>query len=366
MLRDLYSEKRSPCSQRELDMIIAGHRRYLARQGGARGRLVSVTLDGLNLAGYQLAEVDFAGASLVGTSFLRASLGRASFYCADLRKADLRHADLRHADMRGASFRGANLSHAALDNADLRAAMMMQMMGSGQVTLIDQGDLPDQAGAVGGERGVDFSNCSMKGVCFANANLKGVNFNGSLLNGANFRGARVTDASFVGAVISGVKDLAVPPEALAGAIADVSEASMEMLGAFRAKLEAHQQCVATGGAQGQAAVLDGADLRPLRSHIAGRRLTGLSARGAIAIGVDFSGCELQGARFDGADVRDANFSGADLRGASFRGANISHANFAKSDIRVLRLLNGNARETDFSDSQQSDSPFAAAIVDAAA
>src|SRR5580658_5049680 len=138
MLRDLYSEKRNPCTQREIDIIATGHKRYLTKQGGARGRFVSVTLDGLRMAGYQLAEADFAGASLIGTNLGRANLERASFYCADLRKADLRHANLRHADMRGASFRGANLSFALMDHADLRAGMMMQM-GGGKVTVIDHG-----------------------------------------------------------------------------------------------------------------------------------------------------------------------------------------------------------------------------------
>jgi len=367
MLQDLYNEKRSPCTQRELDVVMAGHRRYLSKQGGARARFVSVTLDGLRLAEHQLSEADFAGASLVGTNLARAKLERASFYCADLRRADLRHADLRHSDMRGASFRGANLSFATMDNADLRAGMMMQMMGGGGVSVIDHGDLSQQAAsAPGGERGVDFSNCSMKGTSFANANLKGVNFNGALLNGANFRGAKLADVSFVGAVISGVKDLAVPPGALKGAIGDTPEATGATLAALRPKLDAHQQWIASGGAQGSAAVLDDMDLRPLARYFVGRQWTGLSARRAMAIGVDFSGCQLQGAKFDGADIRDANFGRADLRGASFRGANISHADFAKADIRILRLANGNAHATDFAESQQSDNQLATAIVDEAA
>jgi uncharacterized protein YjbI with pentapeptide repeats len=339
----------------------------LSKQGGARARFVSVTLDGLRLADLQLSEGDFAGASLVGANLARATLERASFYCADLRRADLRHANLRHADMRGASFRGANLSFAAMDNADLRAGMMMQMMGGGGVSVIDYGDLSEQAAsAPAGERGVDFSHCSMKGISFANANLKGVNFDGALLNGANFRGARLVDVSFVGAVISGVKDLVVPTEALRGAITDAPEATGATLAALRPKLDAHQQWIVTGAAQGCAAVLDDMDLRPLARHFVGRQWTGLAARRAIAIGVDFSGCQLQGAKFDGADLRDANFTRADLRGASFRGANISHANFAKADIRILRLMNGTARATDFFESRQSDNQFATAVVDEAA
>jgi uncharacterized protein YjbI with pentapeptide repeats len=367
MLRDLYNEKRNPCTQRELDVVIAGHRRYLSKQGGARARFVSVTLDGLRLADHQLSDADFAGASLVGSNLARAKLERASFYCADLRGVDLRHANLRYADMRGASFRGANLSFALLDSADLRAGMMMQMMGGGGVTVIDHGDLSSQAASVpSGERGVDFSNCSMKGISFANANLKGVNFSGALLNGANFRGAKLSDVNFVGAVISGVKDLVVPPDALKGAILDAPEATAATLATLRPMLDAHQQWIATGGAQGSAAVLDDMDLRPLAKHFVGRQWTGLAARRAIAIGVDFSGCQLQGAKFDGADMRDANFARGDLRGASFRGANISHANFAGADIRILRLVNGNARATDFSDSQQSGNQLATALVDEAA
>ena len=367
MLRDFYNEKRNPCTQRELDVVIAGHRRYLNKQGGARARFVSVTLDGLRLADRQLSDADFAGASLVEASLAHTKLERASFYCADLRRADLRHANLLHADMRGALFRGANLSFAVLDGADLRAGMMMQMMRGGGVSVIDHGDLSEQASkATGGERGVDFSNCSMKGTSFANANLRGVNFNGALLNGANFRGAKLTDVSFVGAVISGVKDLAVPSGALTGAIFDAPEATAATLATLRPRLDAHQQWIATGGAQGSAAVFDDIDLRPLAKHFVGRQWTGLSARRAILIGVDFSGCQLQGAKFDGADLRDANFVRADLRGASFRGANISHADFANADIRILRLMNGNARATDFANSQQSANQLATALVDEAA
>jgi uncharacterized protein YjbI with pentapeptide repeats len=89
----------------------------------------------------------------------------------------------------------------------------------------------------------------------------------------------------------------------------------------------------------------------------------LSAKNAIAIGLNFSGCQLQGARLDGADLRDADFTGADLRGASFRGANISHARFGKADMRSLPLINGQVRAVDFTDATGLEEQFATCQLD---
>jgi uncharacterized protein YjbI with pentapeptide repeats len=69
-------------------------------------------------------------------------------------------------------------------------------------------------------------------------------------------------------------------------------------------------------------------------------LGGLSARGALAIGIDFSGAQLQAAKFDGADVRDANFSDGDLRGISLRNARLTHARFDRADLGRLMLTSG--------------------------
>src|SRR5262249_43236111 len=158
---------------------------------------------------------------------------------------DLSGARLVRADLRGASFKGARLSHAVLDAADLRAAMMMYVGAEG-VQVIDR-----ERAHKGTVTGVDFSNCSMKGVSFGNAKLDGANFTGALLAGANFKNAKLANASFKGAVLTGVnlKDLAVPPEALEGAIADITPEAAAKYEALKARLEAHQQWIASAGAQ---------------------------------------------------------------------------------------------------------------------
>jgi uncharacterized protein YjbI with pentapeptide repeats len=270
MLRDLYGEKRSPCSQREVDLIAAGHKRYLTKSGGARAQFVSVTLDGLRLADYQFPEADFAGASLVGANLSRANLERASFYCADLRKADLRHANLRNSDMRGASFKGANLSFAALDNADLRAAMMMQMLGPGRRHRRRPRRSSEQAGsATGGERGVDFSNCSMKGICFANANLKRREFQRRAAQRRQFprREARGCE------LCRGGHQRREGPGGTARGAERRDRRRLrgngDALAALRPKLDAHQQWIGRRRTQGQLPCSTTWTLRPLHKHFAG-------------------------------------------------------------------------------------------------
>jgi uncharacterized protein YjbI with pentapeptide repeats len=333
MIQDLYETKKVPLSQQDLNRILRAHELYVAHQGGMRAQLAHKILDGLVLANRNLEEADFSGASLVGASLYGSKLHRAILYCADLRECDLRAAKLTRADMRGASFKGAQLSYAVLDNADLRSGMMMHM-GAEDVSFSRQGEA--------GPQGVDFSNCSMKGASFGGAKLDGANFTGALPQGAMFRGATLTNALFKDAVLTGILagDLKVPPESLEGAVRDTTPEAAAKAGALKARLEAHQQWIATQGREGAPANLEGEDLRPLQNHLLGRRLSGLAARHAVAIGLDFSESQLQAAKFEGADLRGANFSKADLRGASFKDAKLAHANFTGADLRALPLANG--------------------------
>ncbi len=89
------------------------------------------------------------------------------------------------------------------------------------------------------------------------------------------------------------------------------------------------------------------DIRVAPGVFRNRALGGLSAPRAIAVGVDFSGAQLQGAVFDGADLRRANFQGADLRGASFVGAQLAHADMTMADVSPLQLPDGGMRPTRF-------------------
>jgi uncharacterized protein YjbI with pentapeptide repeats len=256
------------------------------------------------------------------------------------------------------SLKGANLAFAKLDNADLRAAMMMFMSPEG-ISIVDRSD-PNRGG---GDGTVDFSNCSLKRASFGNAKLEGANFSGAMLQGASFRGAKLINVKFDGAILTGVDLKDLPPEVLQNCITDVTPAALEKFEMLRSRLDAHQQWIVSGGKQGSHCVLDGEDIRPMQNLVVGRPLTGLSARGAIAIGLNFSGCQLQGARFDGADLRDTDFSGADLRGASFADAKIAHAKFDKADLRSLVLGSGQVRGTRFSDALGTASQFASALID---
>lgn len=344
MPRDPHQTKGVSRTQPELNIVLQAHERYAAGQGGLRAQLAHAILDGLNLANRNLQEADLTGASLVGACLYGSNLHRASLYCADLRDCDLRMSKLVRADIRGASFRGARLAYSVLDHADLRSGVMM-FVGAAGASLVDRNT--SGAGAPNGNEaarphGVDFSNCSMREVSFGNAKLEGANFTGALLQGATFKNANMKNCLFKNTVLTGVNlaDLHVSPEDLEGCVQDVTPEAAAQFGELKSKLDAHQQWIATQGLHGSPAVLDGEDIRPLHKLLVGRHISGLSARNVVAIGIDFSGGQLQAAKFDGADLRGANFSKANLRGASFKAAKLLHATFDDADLRPLPLADG--------------------------
>ena len=366
MLTDLHGQKRPKMAQTELNRLLMAYERHLTGRGGARTHFKMADLSGLNLANRILNEIDLSGASLVGASLHGSSLMRASLYCADLRDCDLRNAKMQGADLRGASFRGARLAFAVLDNADLRAAAMMHVQPEGISISGRSGGNKGESGArQNGQHSVDFSNCSLKQVSFGNAKLDDVNFTGALLNGANFRGAHMTNVTLRGAVLTGVdiEELHLPAEAFAGCVIDSTSETIAKAPALRDKLEAHQMWIASDGTRGAPAIFDGEDLRPLKKDFAGRQLAGFSARNAIAIGVDFSGCRLQGAKFEGADLRDADFSRADLCGASFNAAKLAHCQFAKAHLGNLVLVSGEVLPPSLSGAEAVPQQFRDAILD---
>ncbi len=355
MLKNLYEEARISLTQQELNAILVTHERYLAyQQNGRRAMLTRANLDGLNLANRNLAEADFSGSSMVGANACGSNLNHANLYCADLRYCNLQSAQLEAADLRGASVAGARLAFAKLDCADLRAATMMYSVG--RVKVISRDTPPP---------GVDFSNCSLKGASFGNAKLEGANFTGAILEGANFKNAKLVNVTFKNAVLTGVnlEQLDVPPSALEGAVVDVKPEAAAKLDTLKARIEAHELWITSGGKEGAPATLDGEDLRPLKAHFAGRQLAGLSARNTVAVGLDFSGSFLQAARFEGADLRDANFSGADLRGISLRAAKLAHAKFDKSNLGSLKLNSGTQLVPDLTGSDATSGQFFSAALE---
>lgn len=89
------------------------------------------------------------------------------------------------------------------------------------------------------------------------------------------------------------------------------------------------------------------DLRPLGDALSGRKLAGLSASGARAIDVRFTGSLLAGANFRDADLRGADFRNCDLRGASFRNCRLGFADFRGADLGPLVMRDGRRLETGF-------------------
>jgi uncharacterized protein YjbI with pentapeptide repeats len=205
----------------------------------------------------------------------------------------------------------------------------------------------------------------LKYVSFENARLDNVDFSDAVLHGAYFKGARLKNVTMRGAVLTGVdlRYLDVPPEAISECVTDVTPRAAAKAATLKDKLDAHKEWVTSNGRRGAAAVLDGEDLRPLWEHFAGRRLTGLSAKNAVAIGVDFYGCALQGAKFDGADLRDADFSTADLSGASFVGAKLGHARFDRAHLGHLRLLSGEVLSPNLCDAEALPLQFRDTLMD---
>lgn len=349
MPKRVFSDHGKALRQQELNTALKAHERVVNFQGGgAQAALAGTKLDGLVLANRNLAGADFSFASLVGTIAVGSKFDHADFRCADLSNSNFSSASLLRADLRGATICHAKFVFAKLDGADLRASTV-QHRGSGTA----------RNTKFSKSMRVDFSNASLKGASFGHARLDDVNFSGAILHGASFKNVQFSNVDFTNAIITGIdlSELAVPPEALEGCVTDVSPQAAAKADMLAAKLVAHQLCIASGGATGAPAVFDGEDLRALPDLLAGGTFTGLSARNANAIGIDFSGCELQGARFDGADLRECKFSNADLRGASFRGAKLAHAEFGNANLGCLYLPNGKTLAPDFTGTDAIDSQF---------
>jgi uncharacterized protein YjbI with pentapeptide repeats len=342
----------------ELAAILKAHEQFLARaSNGKRASFASRNLAGLDLSNRMLSEADFTGAVLYGASLKFATLERTNLFCADLRNVDGRYANFSHTDMRGATLTNSNLSFAKLDKADLRVGRLGQMGADGVEKIVDRSS---------GGTGVDFSYCSLRGASLEKANLSGANFTGTNFTGATFKGARFQNATFEGAVLVDVdlRDLQVPPAALKSCLLPPTPEAITRVSQLLKMLDAHQLWVATHARSGACAALDGEDLRPLPAAIGKFPLTAISAKGAIAVGMDFSGTQLQGVDFEGADLRGTSFEGADLRGANFRNANLAHTKFMGADLTSLKLATGGAKPCQFAGAKVTEEQLAEAILDA--
>lgn len=326
----------------EMAAAIKSHENYvLRRPNGKRADCRFVKAPYINLSGRRLDEIELSGADLTGANLKGANLNFASLSCADLQGADLSGASLNRTDLRGARIQGASFEFAEMDGADFRQSTIAFTDKRNQWTVLgrDKNNMST----------VSFANCSLKGAKLNNANLKDANFDGALLNGASFAGATLGNATFEGAVLIGVNlsELRVPKERFKNCVTDPGPEQTARLPQFIAALERAERWAETGGREGSAANLEGEDIRLLAQVMKNRKLTGIRCSKTLAVGANFSGCELQAANFDGADLRGAIFAGADLRGASFRGANLAHANFNQANLLSLDLKSGESLPTKF-------------------
>lgn len=341
-----------------LQRVLAEHKAFLANaRGGKRASLSSLNLEHTDFSNCQLAKAEISGSILSGSCLKFANLSQAVLYCSELCNVDARFANFAQADMRGVTLNGSNLSHARLDGADFRSGRLMKSGGAG---------LPDAViDRNGSATGVDFTFCSLNGATFEGADLKDADFSGAIIVGTKFKGARMAGVRLTGAILTDVDlaELPLPAGALQDCVLPPTRQAVEAKHQLLFRLTAHNSWVESDARRGTSAVLDGLDLRPIATVIGKYKLTALSARRAIAAGVDFSCTELQGANFEGADLRCANFEGADLRGVRFKGALLHHTRFLGADMRPLHLQSGeylpcDLTDTVFGERQRAEAIFA--------
>lgn len=337
--------------QREADLLVLAHERFVKRQPGGRRLVLRFALmDGLDLSGRDLSDADLTGCSLSNGKFDRSRFTRACLFGADLQAGSFIGASLVRADLRGARFKGANLSHANMTQADLRAgriaisdedtqfAVLRHKVSAGQLdganvsgAVLDRSRLDDVSAAA-----VDFSECSMRGAKLVGANLKNASLRGAVIDSVDITGANLDSADLTNAVFTRVEmaHARMPGVIMDGCLCDPSQAANERSAVLLMKLASHRDWVMSGGKSGEPAVLDGEDLRPL-GGLVGAHLTAVSAKNACLAGMDLGRIALQGALLDGADLRGVNLREADLRGANLTGANLSQADLRRAQLSAL-------------------------------
>ncbi len=100
--------------------ILAEHKAWLERNGGAYADLSRLDLRGLDLRGVNLHAADLCYSDLREADLREADLSDADMMGVDLRGANLHKADLWGAELSDADLRGANLCEARLIHAMLR------------------------------------------------------------------------------------------------------------------------------------------------------------------------------------------------------------------------------------------------------
>ena len=345
---------------------VASHERFASgRPGGLRLILRFGSLRGVMLQQRDLRGADLTGCNLESGRLAAARLDEATLYCCDLRQADLRAANLTNADLRGVSLKAANLYGACLDGTDFRDARLAKVQADGlfRVWSADPERERQRFGMDGEVRlGVDFRHASMKRARLGGARLQGADFSGANLTGASPDAAVLEGAVFNDTILTGVnlERVHLDPAALAGCVRDPDAAALARSAQLREALDRFEAWVVGGRSSGTGEDFSGEDLRPLGDALSGRKLAGLSAPGARAIDLRFTGSLLADANFREADLRGADFRNCDLRGANFRGSRLGFADFRGADLQPLVMRDGRRLETDFEEASLAGAAFEAA------
>ncbi|ECQ6208438.1 pentapeptide repeat-containing protein [Listeria monocytogenes] len=105
--------------QKELDIILENHGKWLRNEGGERANLSNIDLNGLDLSGSNLERAHLKNTNLTGANLSNVNMQSTYLRGVNFEEACLTGADLSNATLHCANLRGANLIGANLSNADL-------------------------------------------------------------------------------------------------------------------------------------------------------------------------------------------------------------------------------------------------------
>jgi len=340
----------------ELAEVVKTHQDFLlGRPGGLRAELVNHDLSGMLLTGSNLKDADLTGAKLTDADLSDCVLDGATMSGADLSDANLDGARMVGVDLRGSTLRSARLRNANLHKADLRDGSNARRGKTGTLTAITMKLGPthmekaDLSGADLREANMtaviathtDFTDADLQGAILAHANLRGATLAGARLDGAcldhaDFSGANLAYAVFGGASVATATLVGCD---LTTVLTDrpSGRSYLDLSPSVAEGVRDHVRWVESDGAEGAPLVLDNVDLRGAPS-LREVSLPGLSAEGAVFIGLDMTRASLVGARLKGADLRTCILKGADLRGANLEAARLNGADLR--DAKLGPLLSG--------------------------
>jgi len=236
-------------------------------------------------------------------------------------------------DFRGAYVAGANLTGADLASADLREGKIMNATDDGNLNNRPSNEMGENSfntiftGAkmaetdLSGVKAIsaDFSDADMTGVTMQEATLTSVSFEGANLTDADLTGSDLTEANLQdtvmrGTVLKSVEMKGAKLDSMVGTdptIKTLAETGKNL----DELLSNHSAWVGSAGKQGAQMDVSGIDLRDV-PNLRAAPMTAIKAIGANFVSQDLSKAAMQSATLDQSTFRDCKMIGADLRGSS--------------------------------------------------